>query len=460
MRVIICGAGQVGFSIASYLARDDNDITVIDHDPDLIGKVNAELDANGIVGHASSPDALEAAGAREADMILAVTSSDEVNMVACQVGHSLFNIPRKIARLRERSYLDPAWANLFSRAHMPIDVIISPEVEVAKAIAKRVVVPGSTHLIPLSDDKLLMVGLICHDQTPLINTPLRQLTALFPEAPVKIVGLMRGGEAIIPDGDTQMLSGDEVFIIVDAGQIDRLMSTFGFDTQIARNIIILGGGNIGACLTEELKKAQRNVNIKMIERNDIRARVLSETLPGVTILHGDGLEREILDEAGVSGAEAVVAVTNDDETNILGSLLAMQYGCERVITLVNKTAYNALIGKLGIGAVISPRATTVSSIMQYVRRGRILAVHNIRDGFGELIEAEASESCPIVNKPIADLKLPSGVLIGAVVREESGIVHMARPETVIRAGDTVIVMALEGKSKAVEKLFSVHVDLF
>ncbi len=291
MRVIICGAGQVGFSIAAYLAREENDITVVDTDPKKIGQVNAELDANGIVGYATNPDILEQAGARQADMIIAVTSSDEVNMIACQVAHSLFNIPRKIARIRERAFLDPAWSNLFSRAHLPIDVVISPEVEVAKAIAKRLTVAGSTHLIPLADDKLYMVGLLCNDDTPLIETPLRQLTQLFPEAPVSIIGIMRAGKGFIPTANDQMMPGDEVFMIADAKQIDRLMNAFGFPNEQARNIVIIGGGSIGYCLTRELQDMQPDAHIKIIEHNLDRAEFLSENLKGITILNGDGLDR-------------------------------------------------------------------------------------------------------------------------------------------------------------------------
>lgn len=459
MRVIICGAGQVGFSIASYLAREENDITVIDTDMKRIGQINADLDANGIVGHAANPDILNKAGAGQADMVIAVTSSDEVNMVACQVAHSLFNVPRKIARIRERAFLDPSWSNLFSRAHMPIDVIISPEVEVAKTIAKRLSVPGSTHLITLADNKLYMVGVMCSEDTPLIQTPLRQLTALFPEAPVSIIGIIREGKGFIPDANDQMLPGDEVFMIADSRQIDRLMSTFGYTTEQARNIVIVGGGNVGYCLTKELQETQEELNIKLIEYDIHRAEYLSEHLKNATILNGDGLDRTILEEAAIDSAQTMVAVTNDDETNILSSLLARQAGAQRVITLVNKQTYNALIGTLGLGAIVSPRATTVSTIMQYVRRGRIKAVHNIRDGFGELIEAEASESCPIANKMIADLDLPEGIFIGAVVREDGSIL-MGRKDTVIRPGDHVMVMALAAQARKVEKLFSVHVDLF
>lgn len=459
MRVIICGAGQVGFSIASYLAREDNDITVIDTNAKRIGQVNAELDANGLTGHAANPDILDRAGAKEADMIIAVTSSDEVNMVACQVAHSLFNVPRKIARIRERAFLDPAWSNLFSRAHMPIDVIISPEVEVAKTIAKRLSVPGSTHLLPLADNRLYMVGVRCTDDTPVIQTPLRQLTQLFPDAQVTVAGIIRDGRNFIPTADDQMLPGDEVFFIVDAGQVERMMSTLGHSSEQARSIVIVGGGNVGYCLTRELQELNADIHIKIIEHNLERAQHLSELLKDTTILNGDGLDRALLDEASIDTAHTMVAVTDDDETNILSSLLSRQAGCKRQITLVNKPTYNTLIGSLGLGTIVSPRATTVSTIMQYVRRGRIKAVHNIRDGFGELIEAEASDSCPIANRAIGDLDLPSGIFIGALVRED-GTVIMGRRDTVIRPGDHVVVMALADQARKVEKLFSVHVDLF
>jgi trk system potassium uptake protein len=459
MRVIICGAGQVGYSIAAYLAREDNDVTVIDYDAQLIGQINDDLDVNGIIGHASKPEILDRAGASNADLIVAVTYSDEVNMVACQVAHSLFNVPKKIARIRDQAYLDPAWSNLFSRAHMPIDVIISPEVEVAHSISRRLHVPGTTNVIRLAEGKVYLIGVICEEHCPIVNTPLRQLSSLFPNLSVEIGAIIRGREVIVPDGDDQVLVNDEVYFFADARHLQRAMSAFGHEEQEARRIVIIGGGNIGLYLTELLREHQKDIRIKIIEKNEDRATHLSKVLGNeVIVLNSDALELAVLAEAGIAGTETVVAVTDDDETNILGSLLAKQQGCQRVIALVNKTSYMPLVNSLGIDATVSPRASTVSSIMQYVRRGRIKALHNIREGVAEVMEAEASDTSSIVNIPFSELNLPEHMMIGAIVREDEVI--MPEPHTSIKPGDHVIMLATEDEAKNVEKLFMVQVDLF
>ena len=251
MKVIVCGAGQVGFNIARHLALENNDVTVIDQSPESIRRISDTLDANGVVGHASHPEVLEQAGISDADMIIAVTYADEVNMVACQVAHSLFDVPTKIARVRQQSYLAPIWANLFSRDHMPIDVIISPEIEVARAVSRRLQVPGAFEMIPLVDDRVKLIGVRCQDDCPLVNTPLRQLTQLFPELNIVIVGLMRDGKAIVPSSDDQMLPGDEAYFVVDSDQVARAMAAFGHEETEARRLLIFGGGNIGLFLAQE-----------------------------------------------------------------------------------------------------------------------------------------------------------------------------------------------------------------
>ncbi len=458
MRAIICGAGQVGFSIAAYLSREANDITVIDHDPDTIARVNEELDANGIVGHASSPDVLLAAGARDADLIIAVTHSDEVNMIACQVAHSLFNIPKKIARIRDRRYMDPVWSNLFGRSHLPIDVIISPEMEVAAAIVKRLSIPGTTNVIPLAEGKLYLCSVLCDALCPVVDTPLRQLTALFPTLNISLVAISRNGKMIIPDAETQMLIGDEAYFIVDSRQVDRALAGFGHEEKKARSVVILGGGNIGYSLIEELTAKQPDLRIKVIEHNERHAIKISEDFENIIVLHGDGLDRTILEEADMPSVETMIAVTNDDETNILGSLLSKQYGVDRTITLLNKGTYNALLGPLGLGAIISPRAITVSTIMQHVRRGRIRGVHNLMDGQAELIEAEIAETSGLIGTKLRDIDFPANVIVGAIVRDEDII--MPRPDTQMKAGDHLVVLAGRDESRKVEKMLSVQVDLF
>lgn len=458
MRVIICGAGQVGYSIAAYLAREENDVTVIDINPQLVSQINEELDVNGIAGYASNPDILSSAGANDADMIIAVTQSDEVNMVACQIGHSLFGIPKKIARIREQSYLSPAWSNLFSRAHMPIDVIISPEVVIANEIYQRLSVPGTTYVVALANGLAHLIGVICEPDCPLLNTPLKQLKSLFPDLSFQIISILRNNKAMIPGENEQLLAGDEVFFVVDTQHLKRVMVAFGHEENEAQRIIIAGGGNIGFGLANLLLEKGRGVQIKMIERDPERAEFLSGQLEDVIILQGDGLDKDILEEGSIKNAETYVAVTDDDESNILGSLLAKQYGCRRVITLVNNTAYSPLVGPLGVDAIVSPRASIVATIMQHVRRGRIKGLYNLRDGVAEVIEAEISDSSAIANMSIEELPLPEGVIVAALIRD--GAVLMPEPAHVVKAGDHVIILASQAQAHSVEKMFSVQVDLF
>ncbi|WP_207459620.1 Trk system potassium transporter TrkA [Azospirillum sp. SYSU D00513] len=458
MKVIVCGAGQVGANIARYLASEGNDVTVIDLKPELVQRLSDTLDVQAMVGHASDPDVLEAAGAGESDMIIAVTQVDEVNMVACEVAHALFNVPTKIARIRNQSYLKPIWADLFSRDHLPIDVIISPEIEVARAIARRLRVPGAFDMIPLADGRVSVVGVYCTESCPVLNTPLRQLTSLFPDLALEVVAILRNDHTIVPHGDDQMLPGDEVYFVCDTRHLSRAMAAFGHEETEARRIIILGGGNIGLCLAEELEEKHRDVTVRIIEMDKTRAQHVARRLSGTMVLHGDALDCEILEEANVAATETVVAVTNDDEGNILSSLLAKRYGAKRAITLINKTTYSALVTPLGIDAVVSPRGITVSNILQHVRRGRVRAVHSLRDGFAEVIEAEALETSAVVNTPLREVKLPSGSIVGAIVRGDEVIVP--RPNTIIRPKDRVIILAAIGQVKKVEKLFAVRLEFF
>jgi len=459
MKVVICGAGQVGFSIARYLSAESNDVTVIDQSPELIGKVNESLDVQAIVGHASHPDVLESAGAADADMLIAVTFADEVNMVACQIGHSIFNVPTKIARIRQQSYLEPMWADLFSRDHMPIDVIISPELEVARAIARRLAVPGAFDMIPLADDKVRVIGVRCGAECPVINTALRQLSGLFPDLHISIVGIVRDENAFVPKSSDQMLQGDEVYFIADSEHVARALATFGYEErqEASRRITIIGGGNIGLNLARFIEDME-NITGRIIEHENDRARRIVSLLRDTHVTHGDALDTEILEETNIRHADTVVAVSNDDETNILASLLAKRYGVERTIALVNRDTYTPLVTTLGIDVLVNPRAITVSTILQHIRRGRIRSVHSLRDGFAEVIEAEALETSPLVGTPLGEVSLPEDVIIGAIVRD--GEVIITKPATVIESGDRIILLSAAHSVKKVEKMFSVRLEFF
>ena len=458
MKVIVCGAGQVGFNIARHLAGEGNDVTVIDQRPELIRSISDTLDVKGLVGFASHPTMLESAGAPDADMVIAVTFADEVNMVACQICHSLFKVPTKIARVRHQSYLEPMWRDLFSRDHMPIDVIISPEVEVARAVMRRLQVPGATNVIPFGGGRVSLVGVHCSADCPVVHTPLRQLTELFPDLSMRVVGILRGDRIIVPSGDDHMVPGDDVYFAVDTEHMERALAAFGHEEEEARRIIIVGGGNIGMFLAGQIEENYPDVNLKVIEINSEQAMIAADSLERSVVLNGNALDREILDEANVAATETIVAVSNDDEVNVLSSLLAKRYGAKRAVTLINNSSYGPLVSTLGIDVVVSPSDVTVSTILQHVRRGRIRAVHSIHEGLAEVIEAEALETSSLMGTPLREVKLPAGIIVGAIVRDEAVIIPHG--DTVIQTKDRVILLAAAGQVKLVEKLFSVRLEFF
>lgn len=458
MKIIVCGAGQVGFNIAKQLAHQQNDVTVIDNSPTLIRKVGESLDVQAIEGYASDPDILEKANATSADMIVAVTQSDEVNMIACQVAHSLFNVPTKIARVRNRSYLRPTWSDLFSRDHLPIDMIISPEIEVAQSIANRLAVPGAFEMLPFAEGRVKVIGIRLGEDCPVVDTPLRQLSELFPELNITVMSIFRGTKIILPDADDQMQVGDSIYFTVEDSHVPRAMSVFGHDEKEARRLIIIGGGNVGLFLARELETQDPSLNIKIIEHNKERAEFIATQLDKTVVINGDGLDSEILKEANAGATETVISVTNEDELNILSSLLAKRIGALRAITLVNNRIFTALMSSLGIDVYVNPRETTVSNILQRIRRGRIRGLHSIRDGAAEILDAEVLETSPLIGAPIKDMKLPRGVMISAIYRGDEVI--MPRGQSEFKEGDRVIMLVLADDVKKVEQLFSVRLEYF
>ena len=458
MKVIVCGAGQVGFNIARYLSAEDADITLIDTNADIIQKATETLDVQGVVGHAAHPDVLARAGAAKTDMLIAVTHTDEINMVACQVARSLFDVPTKIARVRAQSYLNPLWSDLYATGNLSIDVIISPEIEVAQAVARRLAVPGAFDAVAMADGKVTLIGVRCTADTPILETPLWQLTELFPELALTIVGIWRNNHGLVPEDDERLFAGDDVYFLCDSAHVARAMAAFGHEEQLARRVVVLGGGNIGLYLAKTVERDSPHVSLKLVELDKTRAAYVAQNLERTVVINGSALDQEILEEVMVETAETVVAVTDDDETNILASLLAKRQGCQRAVTLINKMTYGPLTGTLGIDAVVSPRAITVSKILQHVRRGRIRSVHSISEGFGEVIEAEALETSGLVGVPLRDARLPDDVKVGALVRQEKVI--MPRGDTVIRAGDRIIIFATTGAVKKIEKLFAVKLEFF
>lgn len=454
MKVIILGGGQVGYSIARYLAFEENDITIVDQSADLLKKISDKIDIQPVVGFASHPDILQQAGAENADLVIAVTGSDEVNMVACEVAQSVFQIETKIARVRHQSYLQPAWSNMFHPTRLAIDVIISPEIEVAKSLNRSAQVVGAFEVIPLVYNQVKVVGVRCQEQSPLINTPLRLLPGLIASADMHIVCISRGEQAFLPEENDILQAGDEVHFIATSEDINQAMSSFGYRENDGRQMLIIGAGSIGKTLALEIEKNHPEVIVKMIEKHPERSEIAARTLKNTEVLQGDALDYEILNEASIQNCETVIAVTDDDKVNILSSLLAKRCGAKRSLALLNNIHHASLVTSLGIDAVINPRSITVSTILQYVRQGRIRSVHTLGDGYAEVIEAEARETSHIIGLTVDDITIRGSIMIAAIVRNNE--VLLAPSKVIISVGDSLIIIARKEAVKKVEKLFSIR----
>ncbi|GGE79830.1 Trk system potassium transporter TrkA [Stappia taiwanensis] len=458
MRVVICGAGQVGYGIAEKLASEQNDVSVIDSSPRLINAIRDTLDVRGFVGHGAHPDVLAQAGADQADMLIAVTLYDEVNMVACQVAHSLFKVPTKVARVRAQSYLTPQWSDLFSRDNMPIDVIISPEIEVGEMVMRRLALPGAVETIRFADDQVVVVGVICREDCPVVNTPLRQLTELFPDLGAVVTGVFRGNHLFVPKSSDSLLVGDLVYVTARRDRVRRTLAIFGHEEPEANRVVIAGGGNIGLYVARTLEQRQSAAKVKIIEHSRERAVSVADTLKRAVILHGSALDQKLLLEADVQDADTLIALTNEDEVNILSCVMAKKLGCKRNLSLLNNPSYPAFAHALGIDAFVNPRQVTISKILQHVRRGRIRGVHALQNGAAEVIEAEALETSPLVGRPLRDIDLPDGIRVGAIFRD--GEVITPDGSTIIRAHDRAVLFAIAERVRQVEQMFRVSLEFF
>ena len=458
MKVIICGAGQVGWQIARHLSGERNDVTVVDQDPELIRRATDSLDVQGVAGFASYPDILERAGARDADMIIAATHSDEVNMVTCQVAHSVFGINRKIARLRSQSYLDAIYSDLYRREHMPIDVVISPEREVAAAALQRLSAPAAFDTERFMDGQAQLLGILIEEECPVVHTPLRQLTDLFSTLRAVVVGVRREGVLFAPNAGDQLFVGDECYVFAHVDDVPRTMEVFGKRIAKQERVVMVGGGNVGLAVASELESRANRVRAKVIEKDRKRAEIAAEALERTIVLHGDGLDVALLTEAGVSRADAMLAVTDDDKTNMLAAVRAKSEGCPYAIALINDPTLVPLMGPLGIDAYINPRATTVSSILRHIRHGRVRAVYSIGDAEAEVIEAEVLSTSPMAGERISDIDFPEGVLVGAV--RKGGTVTRPLGSTRIDEGDVIALFALTKDVPEVERLMQVSIDFF
>jgi trk system potassium uptake protein len=458
MKVIICGAGQVGWQIARQLAGERNDVTLVDMNGDLVRRATETLDVKGITGFSSYPDVLEKAGARDADMIIAATHSDEVNMVTCQVAHSIFSIPRKIARIRAQSYLDEAFAHLFRRDHLPIDVMISPEREVAEAALQRLAAPATFDTESFMGGRAQLLGIALEEDCPVLDTPLRQLNELFSTLRAIVVGVRREGRLFAPEPGDQLFAGDQIYVFTHADDVNRALEIFGKATAKQERVVIIGGGNVGLGVAQALERRSDRVRVKMIEKSRLRAEIAADSLNRTIVLNGDGMDIDLLSEADVDRADAVLAVTDDDKTNLLSAVRAKQAGARLAIALVNDPSLVPLMGPLDIDAYINPRATTVSSILRHIRHGRVRSVYSIGDGEAEMVEAQVLSTSPLAGKPIREVEFPEGVLVGGLMKGD----RVLKPTADLRmeAGDVVVLFAMAKDVPELQRLLQVSVDFF
>ena len=450
MRVIICGAGRVGQGIARRLARENHDIVMIDQDARLIDIVQTELDVRGIEGHAGHPEVLQNAGGDACDMIIAVTYSDEINMVICQVADTLFNVPTKIARVRAQQYLEPRYRSLFSREGLGIDLVISPEVEVGDAILQRFKTPGARMSVNFGRGDVQLVGIEVLPESPVLDTALDQLQGLFPSLNARVVGISRGGHAFAPRGNDHLKVGDTAYVAVLKSHAHRLNSIFNRPEDDTRRVVVVGGGNVGLYVASGLEK-QSDVRVRVIESDIRRAEHAVSDLNRTIVIHGDGLTTSILEEADTPTADLVIATTHDDKTNILISKLAKQMGARRALALVNAPELASLARDMKIDAVLDPKALTVSRILMKMRRGRILALQSLEDGV-------TLETSPLIGKPLGYDDLPKGITAAAILRE--GEVIFADSDVSPRANDHVLLFYEDNLTSKVEQFFRVSADFF
>ena len=457
MKIIILGAGQVGGTLAEHLASEANDITVVDTDGDRLRDLGDRLDIRTVQGHASFPTILRQAGADDADMLVAVTNSDETNMVACQVAHTLFHTPTKIARVREAAYLTRA--GLFDNDAIPVDVLISPEQVVTNYIKRLIEHPGALQVIDFAEGKAQLVAVKAYYGGPLVGQELRQIRQHMPNVDTRVAAIFRRDRPILPKGDTTIEADDEVFFIAAKADIRAVMGELRRLDESNKRIVIAGGGQIGERLAEAIESRYQ---VKIIEMNPARCRYLSDTLDSTVVLQGSASDRDLMLEENIAEADIFLALTNDDEANIMSSLLAKRLGARKVMTIINNPAYVDLVQGGEIDIAISPQLATIGTLLAHVRRGDIVSVHSLRRGAAEAIEAIAhgdSKSSKVIGKAIENIALPPGTTIGAIIRDEE--VLIAHDDTVIEAGDHVILFVVDKKYiRDVEKLFHVGLSFF
>ena len=460
MNIIICGAGRVGFTIAKILSEQGHSITVIDQSSEDIQKIDGILDVKAIVGKATYPSILEKANASEVDMIIAVTRNDEINMLICQIAFSIFNVPKKIARIRSQDYLNPKFTRVYNKENLPIDVIISPEIEIAKSLQRKLEAPGALDNVPFANNKIRLLEILINDECPLININLKELTKKFPKLDANIFGVIRNDKFVILKKNDVLIKDDKAYVVINASQMLDTLSAFGHNEKISNKILIIGGGNIGFNLAKNLEESFDSARVKIIEKNKERAELIASELNNTIVINGDALDEEVLLEANLDEVETVLALTNDDEDNLMVSVLVEKFtkdkselNDKRTMALINKPNYSLLQTSLKIDDFIDPRMNTVSSILKHIHKGSIENAYSLLNGEYEIIEAEIIETSELINKELKNSNLPDEIRVGAILRGEDVVIP--RSNFIFKKEDIVILLAKKDFLHVVENMFRI-----
>jgi len=460
MNIIICGAGRVGFTIAKILSEQGHSITVIDQSSEDIQKIDDILDVKAIVGKATYPSILEKANASDADMIIAVTRSDEINMLICQIAFSIFNVPKKIARIRSQDYLNPKFTKVYNKENLPIDVIISPEIEIAKSLQRKLEAPGALDNVPFANNKISLIEILINKECPLINIKLNELTKKFSKLYANILGVIRNDKFVILKKNDVMLENDKTYVVINSSQMKDTLAAFGHNEKISNKILIIGGGNIGFNLAKNLEESFDSVRVKIIEKNKERAELIASELNNTIVINGDALDEEVLLEANLDEVETVLALTNDDEDNLMVSVLVEKFtkdsselNDKRTMALINKPNYSLLQSSLKIDDFIDPRMNTVSSILKHIHKGTIANAYSMLNGEYEIIEAEIIETSELVNKELKNSNLPDEIRVGAILRGDEVIIP--RSNFIFKKEDIIVLLAKKDFLHIVENMFRI-----
>jgi trk system potassium uptake protein TrkA len=452
VKIIIVGAGEVGYHIAQKLSEENQDVFLIDKDPEKIRRITENLDVQALLGSGTSPEMLKTSGIKEADMLVAATDSDEVNLIACLLARNLNPYILKVARVRSREYLKEK--ELFSQDLLGVDQIINPESVMVETIRNLMMVPGASDVIDFVEGRVKLIGITIKPDSPFAGRQLLSFKGM--EGKVLVGAIVRGEQVFIPHGEDTIRSNDLVYLVVKADELPHQFGFFNFENQEGRRVIIVGAGETGSALASALD--QEKMNVKIIDRDAHKCAALAEKLEKVIVIHGDGTDKNLLQEENIQDVDFLVAVTGDEESNVLISLLAKGLGAKKTITRINKLSYIPLVSAIGIDTVVSSRLSAIRAILQYIRQGRIISVTPLKGEHAEAIEAEALETSDIVNIPLAKVKFPKGALVGAIVRGDEIIIP--RGDSIIKPKDRLIILTVQKVLPKLEKLLTVKLDYF